>query len=70
MRVDHPPVNALSTEVVGGISAAIERAQADPAVRAIVLSGAGRTFIAGADLRELERAAWGEGTGGPDATRC
>jgi 3-hydroxyacyl-CoA dehydrogenase len=56
--VDNPPVNALSAGVPEGIADAIARAAADPAVAAIVLMGAGRTFIAGADIAELERAAW------------
>ena len=38
-----------------GLLAAIEALDADPAVRAIVLAGAGRNFIAGADVREFDR---------------
>jgi 3-hydroxyacyl-CoA dehydrogenase len=67
VRVDNPPVNTLSSEVMAELSATFQRAEADRAVRAIVLIGAGRTFIAGADLHELERGAWGAGAGGPDA---
>ncbi|MCC7346020.1 MAG: enoyl-CoA hydratase/isomerase family protein [Variibacter sp.] len=51
ITVDNPPVNALSPDLRDGISAAIERGNADPAVRAMVLIGAGRSFIAGADIR-------------------
>src|SRR3954470_15964685 len=51
VTVDNPPVNALSPGVPEGIDAAIMRAAADPAARAVVLIGAGNTFIAGADIR-------------------
>ncbi|HMN47078.1 MAG TPA: 3-hydroxyacyl-CoA dehydrogenase NAD-binding domain-containing protein [Povalibacter sp.] len=47
------PVNALSHATREGIAAALERAVADPAVRAIVLTGRNRTFCAGADIREF-----------------
>ena len=53
VTVDNPPVNALSAEVRGGLLSALQAAQDDPAVRAVVLSCAGRTFIAGADIREF-----------------
>ena len=51
ITVDYPPVNALGPGVSDGIVAAIDRGEADPAVKAMVLLGAGRTFIAGADIR-------------------
>ena len=66
IQVDNPPVNALSHGVAEGIAKAIAAVSADPAIRAIVLQGAGRTFVAGADIKELEEAAWGRGSGGPD----
>jgi 3-hydroxyacyl-CoA dehydrogenase len=47
-------VNALSPGVPEGIDAAVTRAAADPAARAVVLIGAGTTFIAGADIRYFE----------------
>ena len=50
VTVDNPPVNALSAGVPEGISDAIARASADTAADAIVLIGAGTTFIAGADI--------------------
>ncbi|HWN07353.1 MAG TPA: 3-hydroxyacyl-CoA dehydrogenase NAD-binding domain-containing protein [Steroidobacteraceae bacterium] len=52
---DNPPVNALSQQVRAGLLEAIESLDADPAVRAIVLAGAGRGFVAGADVREFDR---------------
>ena len=51
--VDNPPVNALSPGVGEGIVDALLRAEADPAIVAIVLIGAGRSFIAGADIRQF-----------------
>jgi 3-hydroxyacyl-CoA dehydrogenase len=50
VTIDNPPVNALSAGVPEGISEAVERAGGDPAADAIVLIGAGTTFIAGADI--------------------
>jgi 3-hydroxyacyl-CoA dehydrogenase len=51
---DNPPVNALSQPLRAALAAAIESLDADPAVRAIVLIGAGRNFVAGADIREFD----------------
>ena len=51
ITIDNPPVNALSPGVPEGIVENVERSNADPAVRAMVLIGAGRSFIAGADIR-------------------
>jgi 3-hydroxyacyl-CoA dehydrogenase len=51
--VDNPPVNALSPGVPEGIVACLAEANADATVRAIVLIGAGRSFIAGADIRKF-----------------
>ena len=64
--IDNPPVNALSQDVADGIDAAVAQAQRDPAVRGIVIAGAGRTFVAGADIKGLEELAWGTGRGAPD----
>ncbi len=50
VTVDNPPVNALSPGVPEGISDAVARANTDGTVDAIVLIGAGTTFIAGADI--------------------
>jgi 3-hydroxyacyl-CoA dehydrogenase len=49
----NPPVNGLSHAVRAGMSAALERAHADPSVRAIILIGTGGLFSAGADIREF-----------------
>ena len=53
LTVDNPPVNALSVAVRQGLVESVERAVADPAIAAIVVIGKGRTFIAGADIREF-----------------
>jgi 3-hydroxyacyl-CoA dehydrogenase len=52
---DNPPVNALSQPVREALLAAIESLEADPSVRAVVLAGKGRNFVAGADVREFDR---------------
>ncbi len=51
ITIDYPPVNALGPGVGDGIIAALEKGEADPNVKAFVMIGAGRTFIAGADIR-------------------
>ena len=66
VEIDNPPVNALSDGVPEGLIQAIEHAEQDPAVRAIVILGAGRTFVAGADIKDLERAAWDSSIDPPD----
>lgn len=53
VTIDHPPVNALSVDVRRGLADAIDAAQADNAVAAVLIVGAGRNFIAGADIREF-----------------
>ncbi len=56
--IDRPDVhNAFDDEVIGGLERAIDEAAADPAARAIVLGGRGRSFSAGADLAWMRRAA-------------
>lgn len=53
VTVDSPPVNALSAAVRGGILECVKAAVADPAIKGIVLTCSGRTFIAGADITEF-----------------
>ena len=66
VKINNPPVNALGAGVPEGIKAAITGAESDKAVRAIVLMGAGTTFVAGADIKQLEDLAWGKGPGAPN----
>jgi 3-hydroxyacyl-CoA dehydrogenase len=54
LTIDNPPVNALSPDVWDGIDQAVARADADPAADAMVLIGAGTTFIAGADIKVFD----------------
>src|SRR6478672_5531623 len=54
VTIDNPPVNALAASVWTAIDEAVQRGVADPAAEAIVLIGAGTTFIAGADIKAFE----------------
>jgi 3-hydroxyacyl-CoA dehydrogenase len=65
VTIDNPPVNALDRGVREALVPALDRVAKDGGVRAVVLACAGRTFVAGADINELERAAWSDGIG-PD----
>ena len=51
--IDNPPINAGSLAVRRGVIEAIEEVAARPEIKAAVLIGAGKTFIAGSDLREF-----------------
>ena len=55
LAVANPPVNTLSRRVREGLGAALDRAEAEPGLKAVVLMGAGATFSAGADLAEPGR---------------
>ncbi len=69
ITVQNPPVNALSPGVPEGILNGIERFGADPEVDAIVLIGGGRTFIAGADIKEFGKITSGQKRRGPGLTK-
>ena len=60
VTIDNPPVNALSPGVPEGIVEQIAAANLDPEVQAIVVIGAGRTFIAGADIKEFGKITSGQ----------
>ena len=53
ITLENPPVNALGRPVRAGLAEALKRALADPSVSALVLTGSGRAFSAGADLEEV-----------------
>ena len=53
ITVDNPPVNALKHAVRAGLQKYFKEADADSSIEAIVLTCAGRTFIAGADITEF-----------------
>jgi enoyl-CoA hydratase len=68
VTITNPPMNQLSSGLLDELEAEIERLDADPETRAVVLRGGGdRAFVAGADIKEFpglrERAAAGEGGG-------
>lgn len=54
LTVDNPPVNALSAAVLAGLAQHLDAAEADADVAAIVIAGAGATFVAGADISRLQ----------------
>jgi len=53
ITINNPPVNALSPGVPEGISEALDQISKDDSVKAAVLIGGGRTFVAGADIKEF-----------------
>ncbi|MDL2405240.1 3-hydroxyacyl-CoA dehydrogenase NAD-binding domain-containing protein [Rhizobium calliandrae] len=53
VTIDNPPVNALSVDVRAGLMAALDHAEKDNSIVALVLTGAGNTFIGGADIKEF-----------------
>jgi 3-hydroxyacyl-CoA dehydrogenase len=53
ITLNNPPVNGLGFETRRGIADGIERAHADAAVKAIVITGAGKAFSGGADIKEF-----------------
>ncbi len=53
IRIDSPPVNAISKAVREGVIAAFDEVEGKAEVQAVVLACAGRTFIAGADISEF-----------------
>lgn len=55
VTIDNPPVNALGTEVRARLLALAEDLDTDPSVRAVVVTGAGRLFVGGADITEFDR---------------
>src|SRR5262249_34090178 len=68
ITVDNPPVNALKNAVRAGLVAALMEAKADPAVAAVVIACAGRTFVAGADISEVGKGPLSPHTGDVIAT--
>jgi 3-hydroxyacyl-CoA dehydrogenase len=64
VTINNPPVNALSPGVPEGIAVAIEQIDKDDSVRAAVLIGGGKTFVAGADIKEFGKLTSGKSGGG------
>src|SRR5260370_26092998 len=63
IAINNPPVNALSPGVPEGISEALDQIAHDDSVKAVVLIGGGRTFVAGADIKEFGRMVSGKPRG-------
>lgn len=62
IAINNPPVNALSSGVPEGIKTAVHALEGNPEVRAIVVIGGGRTFVAGADIHEFVEVLEGRGS--------
>jgi enoyl-CoA hydratase/carnithine racemase len=60
IRLDRPPMNALSAAVLDEIAAAAAQVSADPAIRAVVLYGGAKVFAAGADVKEMSALGYAE----------
>jgi 3-hydroxyacyl-CoA dehydrogenase len=54
-RLDHPPLNALAHGLRVGLQAAVAELERDPALKAMVVTGTGRAFSAGADITEFAK---------------
>ena len=61
ITIDNPPVNAIGAGVPEGIAAAIDAVEKDPTVKSAILIGAGKTFIAGADINMFVQMTSGKG---------
>src|ERR1700691_578106 len=60
IMINNPPVNALSPGVPEGISEAIRQVERSDDVKAAVIIGGGRTFVAGADIKEFGKITSGQ----------
>src|SRR5256885_12320000 len=54
IQIDHPPVNALSPDVIAGLETAITEFENDRSLKALVVACAGRTFVAGGDITHFD----------------
>ncbi|HUA41777.1 MAG TPA: enoyl-CoA hydratase-related protein [Streptosporangiaceae bacterium] len=62
IRLNRPPMNALSAGLQADLSAAVAQVAADDAVRAVVLYGGEKLFAAGADIKEMSEASYAQMT--------
>ena len=53
ITLNNPPVNGLGYETRKAVASAVEKAEDDAAVKAIVITGAGKAFSGGADIKEF-----------------
>jgi len=63
ITINNPPVNALSPGVPEGISEALDQIAKDASLKAAVLIGGGRSFVAGADIKEFGKMTSGKPRG-------
>jgi 3-hydroxyacyl-CoA dehydrogenase len=63
ITINNPPVNALSPGVPEGISDALDQIAKDDSIKGAVLIGGGRTFVAGADIKEFGKMTSGKPRG-------
>ncbi|RKD23835.1 enoyl-CoA hydratase [Ammoniphilus oxalaticus] len=68
VTIYRPPVNALNSEVFVGLSACLDYVEASEQIKVVALTGAGRFFVAGADVKELAQAFGDEKKGAQLAT--
>jgi len=60
LRIERPPANAINTEFLQALHAAASEAEADEKVRAVIVTGTGRFFSAGLDIKEMQQKGAGE----------
>jgi enoyl-CoA hydratase/carnithine racemase len=60
LRLDRPPANAINTDFLQALHEAASAAEADSAVRAVIVTGTGRFFSAGLDVKEMAQKGAGE----------
>jgi enoyl-CoA hydratase/carnithine racemase len=53
VTLDHPPVNVLTKAVLDALAGIVTQLEADPAVKAVVITGNGKAFVAGADIKAM-----------------
>ncbi|QCR33481.1 enoyl-CoA hydratase [Lysinibacillus sp. SGAir0095] len=53
IAINNPPANAMSSQTVSGLSASIDYVASEPEVKVIVITGEGKFFVAGADIKEF-----------------
>src|SRR3954463_13664487 len=53
ITLNNPPVNGLGNALRAGIMESLKKSEADPAVKAVILTGSGKAFSGGADIREF-----------------
>jgi len=62
IRLNRPPMNALSAELQADLAAAVAQVGDDDAIRAVVLYGGEKLFAAGADIKEMSEASYAQMT--------